>query len=154
MEGPLEESRSVRSNRESSSDCCDNFCPLQLNSSQANLPSELPREPKSVSFYVGQQFSKFKDLEQHLKLYEEQQFIKFRRRDSRTIEVAQKRVNKPIKNQLKYYQITYCCIHGGKKFKARGEGIVSLIFICLPCYIFTNCIIYYIVRFRKIAMLN
>ena len=119
----MEGSRSVRSTRENSgsgSDSCDNFCPLpESNSSQTN---ESLQEPKSLSFYVGQQFSKFEDLEQHLKVYEQQQFVKFWRRDSRTIEAAQKRVNKPIRDQLKYYEITYNCIHGGKKFKTRGEG--------------------------------
>ena len=92
----MEESRSVCSTRESSSigsDSTDIFLPSELlNSSQANLPSELPQAPEAVSFYIGQQFSKFKDLEQHLKLHEEQQFVKlwprFWCRDSRTIEAA------------------------------------------------------------------
>ena len=125
MEDPLKESSSSHSIREGSgsSDSCEDSCSLpQLNSSQASQPRELPQAPAAASFYVGQKFSKFQYLEQHLKRYEEQQFVKFWRRDSRTIQAAQKRVNKPIRDQLKYYAITYSCIHGGKKFKARGEG--------------------------------
>ena len=127
MEDPLKESSSSHSIREGSgsSDSCEDSCSLpQLNYSQAlaSQPRELPQAPAAASFYVGQKFSKFEDLEQHLKCYEKQQFVKFWRRDSRTIQAAQKRVNKPIRDQLKYYAITYSCIHGGKKFKARGEG--------------------------------
>ena len=66
-----EQLHSVRSTRESSGI----GRPLpELNSSQANLPSELSQASEAISFYIGQQFSKFEDLEQHLKLYEEQQF--------------------------------------------------------------------------------
>ena len=107
----------------SSSHSSDNLCPLaDLNSLQRDLSRELSQCAEAVSFHVGQQFSKFEDLEQHLKLYEEQQFVKFWRRDSRTIEAAQKRLNRSFRDQLKYYELTYSCIHGGKKFKARGEG--------------------------------
>ena len=82
--------------------------------------------------------SKFEDLEQHLKFYEEQQFVKFWRTDSRTIKAAQKRLNNPFRDQLKYYEITYSCIHGGRKFKARGEGkrcsTSRVIFIFMPSH--------------------
>ena len=74
------------------------------------------------SFFVGQQFQMFEELERHLKLHEGHNFVQFWRRDSRTIEAAQRRVNKAISDELKYYEITYRCIHGGKKFKARGTG--------------------------------
>ena len=46
--------------------------------------------------FVGQQFSSFEDLEQQLKLYEAHNFVQFWHRDSRTIEAAQRRVNKAI----------------------------------------------------------
>ena len=39
-----------------------------------------------------------------------------------TIEAAQRRVNIVLSEHIKYYEVTFCCIHGGKKFKARGEG--------------------------------
>ena len=77
----MEESHTTRNNLtyeisncdDSSSDSHNNLCLLpKLNSSQANLSSELSQSPEAVSFYADQQFSKFEDLEQHLKLYEEQ----------------------------------------------------------------------------------
>ena len=63
------------------------------------------------SFFVGQQFSSFEELEQQLKLYKAHNFVQFWRRDSRTIEAAQRRVNKAISEKLKYYEITYRCIY-------------------------------------------
>lgn len=75
-----------------------------------------------ASFTVGQQFRSFEDLQSHLKLYESQHFVQFWCRDSRTVQAAQKRVNRSLSEKIKYYQLTYGCIHGGKKFKARGEG--------------------------------
>ena len=132
----MEESHSVRNTDESSSsnDSCDDddddcqrlepdvpeLAELNIRLSSQINEDELPQEPVSVSFYVGQKFSSFEDIKQHLKLYEEQKFVKFWRRDSKTIK--NKRVNRPIKSQLKYCNITYSCIHGGKKFKARGKG--------------------------------
>lgn len=76
----------------------------------------------SASFFVGQLFHSFEELQSHLKLYESQNYVQFWCRDSRTIQAAQKRMNRPLSKQIKYYSITYRCIHGGKKFKPRGEG--------------------------------
>ena len=75
-----------------------------------------------ASFFVGQQFQSFEDLQSRIKLHESQHFVQFWCRDSRTVQAAQKRVNRPLSEKIKYYQLTYGCIHGGKKFKARGEG--------------------------------
>ena len=34
------------------------------------------------------------------------------------IEAAKKRgVDRPLKPELKYFQLKYCCVHGGQKFK-------------------------------------
>ena len=39
--------------------------------------------------------------------------------DSRTIEAAHRRIDRP---SLKYYEVVYACIHGGRKFKSQGKG--------------------------------
>ena len=47
-------------------------------------------------------------------------------RDTRTIEAAAKRIPKRaalMKPDLKYAQLKYCCIHGGKDFKKRGNSV-------------------------------
>ena len=75
-----------------------------------------------VSLFVGQRFESFDELQHHLKLYESQNYVQFWCRDSRTVEAGQKRLSRPLSKRIKYYYITYRCIHGGKKFKSRGEG--------------------------------
>ena len=54
--------------------------------------------------------------------YETENFVKFWIRDSRSIGTAQGRVKRKLREDIKYYELTYACIHGGKKFKPRGKG--------------------------------
>ena len=75
-----------------------------------------------VSFAVGESFSSFQELESKVKLYEEEQYVQLWKRDSRTVQTAQKRMTRHLSEEIKYYELTLCCIHGGKKFKPRGEG--------------------------------
>ena len=73
------------------------------------------------SFAVGDLFSTFNELEAKVKAYERANFVKFWKRDARTIEAAKNRLNKFLKPELKYYELKYCCIHGGQAFKAKGK---------------------------------
>ncbi len=74
-------------------------------------------------FTVGHTFSSFEELETALDRYKKKNYVDFWRRDSRTIAAAQKRgVDRPLNAELKYYEIKYCCIHGGQSFKSRGAG--------------------------------
>ena len=75
-----------------------------------------------LSFGVGDLFSTFDELETKVKAYERAHFVQFWKRDARTIEAAKKRLNKFLKPELKYYEVKYCCIHGGQAFKAKGKG--------------------------------
>ncbi len=54
-----------------------------------------------------------------MKKYKKENFV----REARTIASAQKRVDRYMKPELKYYQIKYCCIHGWKRIRP-GEGVV------------------------------
>ena len=65
------------------------------------------------SFVVGNCFESFAKLEASVEKYERSHFVKFWKRDTRTIETAGRRMNKSLKPELKYYEIKYCCIHGG-----------------------------------------
>ena len=38
------------------------------------------------------------------------------------VEAAQKRVNRPLSKQIKNYEISYRCIHGGKSSKPEEKG--------------------------------
>ena len=75
------------------------------------------------SFVVGDCFESFAKLEARVEKFENSHFVKFWKRDTRTVEAARKRMNKSIKPELKYYEIKYCCIHGGQHFKSQGKGL-------------------------------
>ena len=53
--------------------------------------------------------------------------------DSKSEEKAQVRISYKLNERLKYYEVTFSCIHGGKNFKSRGiwvrESICLLGFI-------------------------
>lgn len=55
--------------------------------------------------------------------YEKRNFVQMWKREARTIDAAKKRIDRYMKPQLHYYQLKYCCIHGGRKFKSEGKGI-------------------------------
>jgi len=71
---------------------------------------------------VGDTFTTFSDFEEKLKLYERKHFAQFYRRDARTIQAARKRITRPLTDAIKYYEVRYCCVHGGKKFQSRSNG--------------------------------
>ena len=73
-------------------------------------------------FSVGERFSSYTELEEKIRTYEQQTFCQLWKRDSRTIESAQKRLNHHLSENIKYYGVTFGCIHGGRRFKCRGEG--------------------------------
>lgn len=65
--------------------------------------------------------------------YEQANCCKFYVRDSRTIDTAKGRVKRVISSDLKFYELTLSCIHGGKNFKPRGNGqrTTMYVVICL-----------------------
>ncbi len=58
-----------------------------------------------------------------MKKYKKENFVQLWKREARTIASAQKRVERYMKPELKYYQLKYCCIHGGKRFRPGGSGL-------------------------------
>ena len=76
------------------------------------------------NIHIGQKFEDFRAFESALERYQNVESVQFYKRDSRTVEKAQPRItNKKLNARLKYYEITYSCIHGGKRFKSRGAGL-------------------------------
>ena len=80
---------------------------------------------EDVSFAVGETFGSFDALLTRIRAYEQAKFVQLWKRDCRTIEAAKKRLNRPLKLSLKYYEVKFCCIHGGQRFKAKGKGVRS-----------------------------
>lgn len=77
---------------------------------------------QAVTFSIGERFSSYKDLEEKIKLYEVSNYCQLWKRDSRTVEAARKRLSQHLADDIQYYEVTFGCIHGGRKFKGRGEG--------------------------------
>jgi hypothetical protein len=78
--------------------------------------------PVKVSFIVGESFESFEELEKKVNEYEQCNSVQLWKRDTRTIRAAQKRLNRSLNERIKYYEIVYACIHGGKKFTSIGTG--------------------------------
>ena len=79
-------------------------------------------EKNNVTFHKSEEFKSFELLQEKIVLYEKQKFVKLWIRDSRSISAYQGRVKTPLSEAIKYYELTYACVHGGKKFKPRGKG--------------------------------
>ena len=77
----------------------------------------------SCEFVVGEKFASFEAFTSKLERYKNKVFAEFWKRDSRTIAGARKRgVDRPIKLELVYHEVKYCCILGGQTFKPKGKG--------------------------------
>ena len=73
--------------------------------------------------HIGQQFDDFSAFESAISQYQNNENVQFFKRDSRSLEAAKGRVsNKTFNPRIKYYEVTYHCIRGGKNFKPRGTG--------------------------------
>ncbi len=67
---------------------------------------------------VGDKFSSLEAFELKVEAYKNEAFVELWRRDSRTITAARKRgIERPLKTDLKYYELKYC---GGRSFKPRS----------------------------------
>ena len=75
------------------------------------------------SIHMGQKFKHYQAFESALEHYQIAESVQFNKRDSRTVQKAKPRLQKNLNEQVKYYQISRYCIHGGKNFKARGTGV-------------------------------
>lgn len=70
----------------------------------------------AATFSIGERFKTFIDLQNKLKEYEVLDTC------SRTVNAARTRLTRHLLDEIKYYQVSFRCIHGGRKFVAKGEG--------------------------------
>ena len=73
-------------------------------------------------FSVCDCFDSFDTLQTKVKTYERAHFVQFWKCDARTIGAAKKRLDRSLDPALKYYELRFCCIHGGQNFKPKGKG--------------------------------
>ena len=97
-------------------------CGIDIASGSA-IPDDCGND--KADFAVGKKFNTLDALEEAICRFQDQKFIQLWKRDARTIDsvTATGRVERPLKADLKYYQVKYCCVHGGKTFKPEGHGV-------------------------------
>ena len=55
-----------------------------------------------ISFSLGEEFESYEELEKKLNEYKAENYVEFWKRDARTVECAKRRLNKPLKQELRY----------------------------------------------------
>ena len=78
-----------------------------------------------IAFKVGDSFTSYKSLHEKIKQYEAERCVQFTHRDSRTLEMAKKRVPGRVagaNKELVYYTIHFACVFGGKIIRIKGQG--------------------------------
>ncbi|XP_067834789.1 zinc finger SWIM domain-containing protein 1-like isoform X2 [Heptranchias perlo] len=78
---------------------------------------------QATGFRVGAEFSSYSELHREYRRYQKDYAVQLWTRHSRTIEAQRRRAPKrPMNDALKFAEIDYACIHGGKLFKTKGSG--------------------------------
>ena len=77
----------------------------------------------SVSLRVGELFLNFNSLMSNIEHCQNTSHVQLHRCNSRTVGKAAARCpKKTLSPDLKYAELTFSCIHGGKYFKSEGTG--------------------------------
>ena len=106
------------------------------NSSSANLSIAIGRELdvceddrengglSTSTFIVGSEFHSFDEVSSAIKDYECVNSVTLYTRSSRSIMAAKKRAPKRhFSENLKYSELDYACVHGGRQYKSHSKGI-------------------------------
>ena len=81
----------------------------------------------SLRLELGVKFDTLAAVELAIRAHENQLGISYWRRDTRTIEAADKRVKNVsvvsarVKGNVQYYELRYCCIKGGRQYTPRAK---------------------------------
>ena len=78
-------------------------------------------EPEEVTFSVNNDFNSFDKPDKKIKQYEEKKAVHLWKRDWRAIEVVRKQTDRHLDKWIKYYELIYFCIHGGRKFQEKEK---------------------------------
>lgn len=84
--------------------------------------AELVNPMGKYTFKLGDSFSSYKELEERLEAHSKESFVTYWRRDTRTVQGAQRKTSRPISSDLIYYSLRLACVFGGQKFSTRGQG--------------------------------
>ncbi|XP_062522211.1 uncharacterized protein LOC134196995 [Corticium candelabrum] len=101
-------------------------CDEGTENSNERSPSTTHLDISSVTapqLTTGQEFSSFEELKHCISSYERATFVQLDIRRSRSLESAKKRATKKnFNSDLRFSELQYNCIHGGKHFQSRGTG--------------------------------
>ena len=74
-------------------------------------------------FSIGQTFDSYSCLEEKVKMFETQNYVKLAKSDCRKIKgVSAKCPEKNFNEDIIYTELKYSCVHGGKAYKCKSKG--------------------------------
>lgn len=78
-----------------------------------------------VTFFVGEEFTSFTELHRRIQSFQLRNSVQLYIRSSRKIQAAQVRSTDGYNPELKFAEIYYACVRGGRKFQSRGSSSSS-----------------------------
>ncbi|XP_064490264.1 uncharacterized protein LOC135401675 [Ornithodoros turicata] len=79
-----------------------------------------------VTFSIGEEFASFTELHRRIQLFQQKNSVQLYIRSSRKIQAAQVRSTDGYNPELKFAEIYYACVRGGRKFQSRGNPSASV----------------------------
>ncbi|CAG9772760.1 unnamed protein product [Ceutorhynchus assimilis] len=73
----------------------------------------------------GDKFKCFEEAKQKITESAQRKFVQFYKRESRTISGGAKKTKRYLNPDLKFYQVEWACVHGGRNYKCRSNGFRS-----------------------------
>ncbi|XP_035693460.1 uncharacterized protein LOC118427671 [Branchiostoma floridae] len=81
-------------------------------------------EAMATKLEVGAIFHSYDEVDFAIHDYQMRNFVQLYIRDSRTISNGTRRARiKNFNQRLKYSEITFACVHGGRKYKSQSSGV-------------------------------
>lgn len=75
-----------------------------------------------VTFFVGEEFTSFTELHRRIQSFQLRNSVQLYIRSSRKIQAAQVRSTDNYNPELKFAEIYYACVRGGRKFQTRANA--------------------------------
>ncbi|XP_066266550.1 zinc finger SWIM domain-containing protein 3-like [Branchiostoma lanceolatum] len=81
-------------------------------------------EAAATKLKVGATFDSYAEVQFAIHAYQTRNFVQLYIRDSRTFcNAARRAANKNVNPWLKYKEINFACVHGGRKYKSHSSGV-------------------------------
>ena len=77
------------------------------------------------NLHIGQKFEDFAAFESAIMRYQNAENVQFYRRDSRSVDKVQPRLERKLNPKIKYFEVMYHCINDGTKHISKATGADS-----------------------------